>query len=484
VTTTFASIYRYLVPSWIVGGDGAALLDAYASMLDGANARLRAGLMARFPTSATDESLALLGLDRGLRRGRSESADGYARRLIRWRSGHLTRGGAFALLDQVLAYLGGDAAAWTIDSHGTRYDAPAGTVTRGEVSYVNSGDPVFWVGIEPGTTITRAPEWGASLWGGSVDPGSAYCIGLVGLSPDDTEAIRALMHPPHAWCPAGVYPEWVVVHLDGSLPSSRWRMISFLTGAWASWSRDYSGSRITTRPLGWAMWSLDPERNNAYDGVWPEPAWSDEVPLAGYYCGTPGDGYSGSVGASSVPAETPILAALNAGGWWYEATVTVGAPTTYSAVILYATDASTSAEVLVYWNASVGRLRIKDAAGTTSTIYSIRPDGVSGTWPAGTYRLRVHVAGAGRVRAWVDGYLSVDSTFAGTLPTELDTLRAPESIGSGTFALHSAHAGALDAGDGDDAVWTAITLPDGSTYAGTATWDTDPIQLLDDGDHT
>jgi hypothetical protein len=124
---TFADVVRFLVPSNIQGGDGAALLATIAQLQDEQITRVRNGLNARVPTRSRDDALALVGRDRGIPRGRAETSAHYAQRLLRWRAprGHRVRGNAFALLEQLSEYWGGQTC-WLIDTHGRRWERSGG----------------------------------------------------------------------------------------------------------------------------------------------------------------------------------------------------------------------------------------------------------------------------------------------------------------------------------------------------------------------
>jgi hypothetical protein len=255
----FRSSFKYLVPSWLSGGDGGKVLGSMMLLLDCYVQRAQSGLLARFPSYAGASALDLIGADRGIPRGRSETAKHYAARLIGWRwpRGHRVRGNAYALLEQVSEYFGG-LADWTIDVRGNYYqrsaDGSVETYTAG-VPWNWDGVPVsprwgrFWVGITPKPTvaITSSPSLGSSaLWPGGYGGGAA--IGLVGLSPDDADAIRGLFTGAHPWKPAGVRPQWLIVDLDGTLQAP--------DGTWGRWSKNVAGVQVAARYTSWRYISL------------------------------------------------------------------------------------------------------------------------------------------------------------------------------------------------------------------------------------
>jgi hypothetical protein len=267
---TFRSVFYHLVPSWLYTGDGGKILHALMMMLDAWVERVRLGFVARMPTRADPVALALIGQDRGLLRGRTESAENYAQRLIGWRypRGHRVRGSAFALLSQVASYWG-EILCWTIDVSGNYHEHTAAGVES--YTYGNAWDwdglgssPAwgrFWLGLElPIDGVSEQLDYGdPDLWGGQIGL-EGYTIGQQGVTPADVEAMRRLMRPP-AWKPAGVRAEWVIVNIEGSgfagvVPD----------GTWLHWSQNVAGTQTPTRDPAFRYWSLDPTRNNAYAG--------------------------------------------------------------------------------------------------------------------------------------------------------------------------------------------------------------------------
>lgn len=238
----FRTLYRWLVPGWMLGEgpetlendkrEGERVLFAISMMLDAATERLDQALRMRFPSMAGPDALTLIGRDRGIPRGRSETAEHYAQRLIGWRypRGHRVRGSAFALLNQVFEYFG-RAKCWTIDVKGTRHDRAAdGTESY---SYGNAwnwdgvwsaGQPWarFWLNVDLSTadaSFEAHPGIGSgTCWGEKVgNPDTT--IGVLGMTPQDGKAIRRLHQPPRPWKPAGTRAEYAIYSLTGDEPS-------------------------------------------------------------------------------------------------------------------------------------------------------------------------------------------------------------------------------------------------------------------------
>lgn len=269
MATTFRQAVKWLVPSWLNDGDGAAVMWVLAAMKDAFAERVRQSLDARFPSRTTASANALTGADRGIRKGRTETNEHYAQRLIRWRwpRGHRTRGNAFALLEQASEYFGG-VPCWTIDVRGNRYDRSAAGVETFSQGNAWNWDNVAaaprwargWLVLDLSELASAQPDFGdADLWGGELgDPD--YSVGMQGVAANDAMAIRDLVRADggRPWKPAGVRAEWAIVSLDGTEPEP--------DGTWLNWSRDVAGVRTPTRDPAFRYFSLSPTKNNLYAG--------------------------------------------------------------------------------------------------------------------------------------------------------------------------------------------------------------------------
>lgn len=228
------------LPSWLTLGhdeddpekvsDGAKNHATLAMLVDASLEVAEQTLEARFPTRTVESALMLIGADRAIPRGRSESAESYARRLVGWRypRGHRVRGGPFALLEQLSIYFD-RARMWTVDRNQTYCERTAetagGTVTEFfELDFTFAWDSTplanawgrFWVGLVPAVgTADYAPDFGdPDLWGGAVGT-AGYCVGITGYVPDDFALVRKLLRGRTPWKPFGTRGEWLVVCLDG-----------------------------------------------------------------------------------------------------------------------------------------------------------------------------------------------------------------------------------------------------------------------------
>jgi len=139
----FENATKAVAPPWLQRSIGGRFLGAIGKVVDDLVDRTALGVKARFPglTDASD-GLAYIGRDRLIRRGPNESDATYARRLRLWLDSHRTRGGPYALLEQLRAYWL-DTLTVPIDvvyHDGTRRSIAAdGTITRDSISWNPDG---------------------------------------------------------------------------------------------------------------------------------------------------------------------------------------------------------------------------------------------------------------------------------------------------------------------------------------------------------
>lgn len=147
--TTFRDTILRIVPPWLRRGTAAKILYSCAIMLDALGDALVSGVKLRFPGVYSPESLALIGRDRQISRGRLESNDNYAARLIRWWDDHRVRGNAYALFRQLRGHF--SPIEFTVEvvyRSGTRitFDADGETVTYDTVAAFNPDGPDgYWL---------------------------------------------------------------------------------------------------------------------------------------------------------------------------------------------------------------------------------------------------------------------------------------------------------------------------------------------------
>lgn len=214
-------LFRWCVPWWLSEGEGGAVLHSLALLKDATMMRARLALEARFPSRSPEDGLSLLGQDRLIYRGRTETSEHYAGRLIQWRSrGHRLRGTAYALLSQISEYYGG-VQCRVVTARGKVYERSAATYSTSPWAWdTGIGWGRFWIVVTEPPTTRRWPKL-LGAWGGRVGPtGRGYSVRYsAGVLSEDGLAIRRLVFGGHPWRPAGVRPEWLIYSPDGTIPA-------------------------------------------------------------------------------------------------------------------------------------------------------------------------------------------------------------------------------------------------------------------------
>lgn len=143
---TFVGRIRRVSPPWLRRLNAARVMEGIADVLDEQVDRLVQGIKLRFPGAPPRDpdpgALALTGRERRIRRGPGESAATYARRVRIWLDSHRTRGGPYALLEQLYAFfldwlnVRMDVVYWS----GTRrWIDEDGVITRDSITWSASG---------------------------------------------------------------------------------------------------------------------------------------------------------------------------------------------------------------------------------------------------------------------------------------------------------------------------------------------------------
>lgn len=101
---TYRDAIRRVMPRWLQGGVAEKIGYAIGVHLDGFVDMLAASVKLRFPNVYTPETLPLIGRERRIRRGPSDTDETYASRLVPWLDDHRTRGNGQTLLRQVHRY--------------------------------------------------------------------------------------------------------------------------------------------------------------------------------------------------------------------------------------------------------------------------------------------------------------------------------------------------------------------------------------------
>lgn len=99
----FTAAIKQIAPPWLRRFVGGALMESLAVPVETLVDRTTQSVKKRFPTDDND-ALNLIGKERAILRGPGEDAETYAGRLVIWWDTHRTRGGPYALLQQMHAF--------------------------------------------------------------------------------------------------------------------------------------------------------------------------------------------------------------------------------------------------------------------------------------------------------------------------------------------------------------------------------------------
>lgn len=252
-----ANILRSMLPAWALEGDGGAVAMSLALVIDDHAQRFRESVQAQFPSYAVPGALDIIGRERGIPKGRTETDAHFIARVKKWRTGHRRRGTAFALLEQVSEYWGGMTCR-TVDNNQTRNEhTAAGVESYTFVTGWNwDGHPEwwsrFWLLLYAGAEHPEIKAWltlGAGAWG-SLDPtvNKNKTVGQQGVTTDDVAAIRRLFASPTRdsvpWKPAWTRIERAIMVLGDTAvaitPAGGWgdmyaRFAAEKAGAFRFW---------------------------------------------------------------------------------------------------------------------------------------------------------------------------------------------------------------------------------------------------------
>lgn len=143
---TFRDTLRDLSPVWLRGKVAGGVLYAIGAVVDALGDALVGGVKARFPGLYGYESLGIIGRERRIRRGRAETDEVYASRLLPWLDHHRRRGGPYAMLAQLHAHYATHP--FRIDlvyANGRRFSMAAdGTITRDDIGDIKLSKWAYW----------------------------------------------------------------------------------------------------------------------------------------------------------------------------------------------------------------------------------------------------------------------------------------------------------------------------------------------------
>lgn len=215
---------RRLTPPWLRRTVGAQVMEGIAEVVDDTAERFVQGVKLRFPgvppRPIDADALALTGRERRIRRGPLEPEATYAARLPSWWDAHRTRGGPYALLEQLFAY-------WR-DALGVRMDVvyhsgtrrwidPAGVITRDAITWGADGSSNWariWVFFHLGDvldTVDVTDHLGDPILDDGDDPILARTGSLIvggAVSDEDAENFKAI---PREWSAAHVQRTTIVL---------------------------------------------------------------------------------------------------------------------------------------------------------------------------------------------------------------------------------------------------------------------------------
>lgn len=193
--------YANKLPRWLQRYWGSRFIYALWIQTDAFIDALVAGVKMRFPGYYSFESLPLIGRERRIQRGLSESDATYAARLPGWLDAHATRGGPYALLQQLFAfYAPNNFPVRLIYRSGRYFDlATDGTITMGDQpSFSPDNMPSkwarWWLIFQWPTPVPAKRKWGAFKWG----DGSTYGSGFTSADVYDLKLVPREWNAAHA----------------------------------------------------------------------------------------------------------------------------------------------------------------------------------------------------------------------------------------------------------------------------------------------
>ena len=238
-----------LLPWWLKTSEGGLAKRAVDTMLGAFCERALDGAYAHGPGTCPEDALPFFGRDRGVRRGINEPAASWRVRQLRALDDRLTQGNAFALHDQLRAYLQADVPVRTVDRRGNWYTTGVGGVRSTSINSGNwdwDGAPAaqwsrFWVIIYSFSGIPFAQST-AGAW-----PGAGKTIGT-SATPEQVAAIRAIVRE---WQPDGTRCEWIIVAFD---PLSFDPATPEPDGTWVHFGKYSAGEMIPARRITARYW--------------------------------------------------------------------------------------------------------------------------------------------------------------------------------------------------------------------------------------
>ncbi len=222
----FRTVWRAITPGWLQNGEGELAFTLFGLMKDAMAERAEQTLLAPLPSRAPEDALDLIGQDRAIPRGPSETAASYRPRLAAWRFplGHRIRGSARALLDQ-LQYAMAGTEYTTIDARGTQWRLGVDLPTRG-VAWTWDAIPLlprwgrYWIVVKATVSPRTLAEFGSATY--AERAGET----ISGMPIAEFAAVRTIASNGRlGWTPAGRKANTLVVYLPGQaypVPAGDW----------------------------------------------------------------------------------------------------------------------------------------------------------------------------------------------------------------------------------------------------------------------
>lgn len=205
-----------IAPPWLRRFVGERLLFTFGVIFDAQLEHLRQGIKARMPGVGTPTALPIIGDDRQIDRGPTESATSFAERLTRAFDSWRVAGNPHQLLEQLQVYFSPTKPRIRLVSNsGVWHEIDGtGTITKSKPNPINWVWDAFTTRWWRGWVIVDASgTWTIDRWG---DPGTWGDGGAWGSSmlTTDAQAIRNIVRK---WKPANVYVPEVILVFNSSL---------------------------------------------------------------------------------------------------------------------------------------------------------------------------------------------------------------------------------------------------------------------------
>lgn len=264
--TTFRDTLHFRAPPRLRRFFGSRLLYAFGVHMDAFGDAVVAGVKARFPNLYTNETLGIIGRERGIRRGPAETDTGYAARLENWFETHRRRANPYSLMRLLQAHLTphlvpmavvNNSGCWyTMASDGTPgYHATSAWNWDGNTARWSR----YWLILYPPNTLWQpTDQWGAGdNWGNNTfgNPDTQVTWGSTAHR-DEVDQIRTLVaewQAPHSRC------QNIIVAWNDSVFDPAQTAPPLPDGTWHNYAKIVAGSYVRSRDPSAIYWAVTPE---------------------------------------------------------------------------------------------------------------------------------------------------------------------------------------------------------------------------------